>query len=107
MFRAASIVDQEDLLFMGPAAFRYYVAAAIRYVQSDAAGDDSDIIHCLAGIFENRLQWEPDELRAIAPQLAFACRYIVSHYDRFDLTPEIYGDLRPRFEALEQAFQRL
>jgi hypothetical protein len=39
LFREASILYQEDLMFMGPIAFRFYVQAAISYIQSDAATD--------------------------------------------------------------------
>jgi hypothetical protein len=104
MFREASLVYQEDLMFMGPIAFRFYVQAAISYIQSEAATDDSDIINCFAGILDHRLEFEAEELIPVAPQLASVCRYIVEHYDRFALTPDIYGDLRPRFQSLEQTF---
>jgi hypothetical protein len=104
LFREASIVYQEDLLFMGVSAFRFYVQAAINYVQSEAATNDSDMINCLGSIFEHRLGYEAEELRPIADRLASVCRYIIQHYDRFDLDPAIYGDVRPRFAALQRAF---
>jgi hypothetical protein len=104
LFREASIVYQEDLMFMGPVGFRFYVHAAIEYIRSDASTDDSDIINCFATILEHRIEREPEELVAVAPHLAAACRYICEHYERFGLMPEIYGDLRPRFRRLEQAF---
>lgn len=106
LIREASIIYQEDLMFMGPIAFRFYVQAAIRYIQSDAATGDPDIINCFAGILDSRLEFEAEELVPIAAQLASICRYILEHYNRFDLTPEIYGDLCPRFQSLEQAFLR-
>ncbi len=106
LFREASIIYQEDLMFMGAVAFRFYVHAAIRYVRSEASTDDSDIVSCLAMIFEHRLEFEAEELPPVAPQLASVCRYILEHYDRFALTPDIYGDLRPRFQSLEQTFLR-
>ncbi|MBA4032756.1 MAG: hypothetical protein C0478_17955 [Planctomyces sp.] len=104
LFRENSLVYQENLMFMGASAFRYYVQAAISYIQSEAADDDSDIINCFAGLLEHRLEFEAQELVAVAPLLASACRYVLEHYDRFTITPEIYGDLRPRFQALEQTF---
>ncbi len=106
LFREASIIYEEDLRFMGPAAFRFYVLAAIGYIQSVAASGDSHIIHCFASILESRLEFEASELVASAPQLASVCHYILEHYGRYNLTLEIYGDLRPRFQALEQAFLR-
>ncbi|MEW6303463.1 MAG: hypothetical protein AB1705_08340 [Verrucomicrobiota bacterium] len=106
LFRENALYYQEDLRFMGATAFRFYVRAVIRYVESEEATGDSDIINCLAGILEHRLEFEAEELVAVAPQLASACRYVCEHYDRFDVTPEIYGDLRSRFLSLEQAFLR-
>lgn len=104
LFRENSLYYQEDLMFMGASAFRFYVRAAIRYIQSEAATGDSDIINCFAGLLEHRLEFEAQELVAVAPLLASACCYILEHYDRFALAPDIYGDLRPRFQSLEQAF---
>ncbi len=104
LFRENSLYYQEDLMFMGAPAFRFYVQAAMSYMQSEAAAGDSDIISCFAGILEHRLGYEAEELRPISPRLASICGYVLEHYERFDLKPEIYGDLRPRFQALQQAF---
>ena len=106
LFRESSITYQEDLMFMGAPAFRFYVSAAISYIQSEAATGDPDIINCFAGLLEHRLEFEAEELVAVAPLLASVCCYIVEHYDRFALTPDIYGDLRPRLQSLEQTFLR-
>src|SRR4051812_28404572 len=104
LFREASITYQEDLMFMGAIGFRFYVQAAVSYIQSEAASGDSDIISCFASILEHRVEYEAEELRPVAERLASTCVYILEHYDRFDLTPDIYGNLRPRFQALQQAF---
>ena len=45
LFRENSQFYQEDLMWMGPRAFRYYVNAAINYLQSESAGGDSDVLH--------------------------------------------------------------
>ena len=107
LFREASITYQEDLMFMGASAFRFYVQAAISYIKSEAATGDSDIISCFAGILEHRLEHEADELRPIAERLAATCGYIIEHYDRFDLSPDVYGDIRPRFQTLQRAFSEM
>ena|SRR5436309_2366581 len=104
LFRENSTYYQEDLMWMGPIAFRFYVPALIQYIQSDAAVGDSDIINCFAGLVEFRLEHEAEELLPIAEQLASVCEYIIQHYGRFDLSPEIYGDLRPRLQSLQRAF---
>ena len=108
LFRDNSIYYQEDLLWMGPVAFRYYIHAAIRYVQSGDATGDSDIINCLAGTLRHRMQYEPlSELQPIAEPLAVFCAYVVNHFGRFDADPQIYGELRSDYAALVTAFQRL
>ncbi|MEX0703852.1 MAG: hypothetical protein WD069_17265 [Planctomycetales bacterium] len=107
LFRENSLFYQEDLLYMGPRAFRFYVQALLDYIRSDAAAGDADIVSCTAGILEFRLEDEAEELRPVARPLASICEYIVAHYDRFDVTAEIYGDLRPRFRTLQQALSGL
>lgn len=107
LFRDNSLYYQEDLMFMGMVAFRFYVQAAIRYIRSDQANEDSDMVSAFASILELRLKYDRAEVVPIAPLLADACGYILDHYDRFDLVPEIYGDLRPRYQDLQQAFWRL
>lgn len=107
LFRENSLCYQEDLMFMGVSAFRFYVQAAVNYIESEAAAGDSDIINCFAGILEIRLERDTDELRPVAELLASSCGYILEHYDRFDLTHETYGDLRPRLRKLQRAFAEL
>jgi hypothetical protein len=104
LFRENSLHYQEDLMFMGARGFRFYVEAAIDYIQSPSASGDSDMVNCFAGLLEYRLKYEADELRPIAEKLASICGYILDHYDRFEVIPEIYGDLRPHFIALRRQF---
>lgn len=106
LFRQSSLIYQEDLMFMGPVAFRFYVQAAINYIRSEDSTGDADMISCFAAILEHRLEFEGAELVVIARQLASICAYMVQHYDRFDLQQESYGDIRPRLEVLRQAFLR-
>jgi hypothetical protein len=104
LFRENSVYFQEDLMFMGPAAFRVYVIAAINYIQSKEGAGDSDMVNCIASILEFRLHDEGEELRPVASQLLGVCGYILSNYERFGLDSEIYGDLRPRFQGLKRQF---
>jgi hypothetical protein len=107
LFRENSLYYQEGLMWMGPAAFRFYIQAAICYIQSEAAVGDSAIADCLAGTFEFRLEHESAELVPIAEELASICGYVIEHYERFDLTPDIFGDVRSRYQTLQQAFLQM
>ena len=103
LFRENSLTYQEDLMWMGPVAFRYYVQAAIEYVQSPESEGDDCMIDCFAMILEFRLEYERQELLPIAPQLVDACQYIIANFKRFnDADPELYIhlDFRPRYKKL-------
>ena len=108
LFREAPLYYQEDLVFMGSVAFRYYIQAAIRYIQSEAATGDNDIVGYLASILEFRLEHESAELVPIAKQLASACGYVRENSARFD--DGFFGvddDLNTRFLSLQQTFENL
>ena len=107
LFRENSVYYQEDLMWMGPVAFRFYVRAAIRYVESEYATSDSGLVSCVASIFRFRLEHEPAELRSIASSLADFCSYVIEHFGRFDVDPAIYGDLHGDYSALVSAFRHL
>ncbi|MDB5390282.1 MAG: hypothetical protein JWM11_5928, partial [Planctomycetaceae bacterium] len=75
----------EDLQFMGPVAFQYYVQAAIRYLRSDAATRGF-----IGGFFcalQSQFEVNSEELVPIAGELASICGYIVEHHDRLGLPP--------------------
>lgn len=98
----------EDLLWMGPIAFRFYVTAAIRFIQSDDSAFQVGFINGLCGTLEWRLECEsPEELIPVAGQLAAVCRYIAEHWSKFGANEEIYGDLQHRYVALQQTFEHL
>jgi hypothetical protein len=107
LFRENSLHYYEDLLWMGMSGFRFYVPALINYIQCEEATGNSDIVSCFAGLLENRLRREPAEFVPVAELLASTCAWIVEHYDRFDVDPDIYGDVRSRFETLEQTFSQM
>lgn len=89
-------------MWMGPAAFRFYVQAAICYIQSDAATGDSSVVSCFAMILEFRLEHESAELIPIADQLASICGYILEQRERFDFTPETLDDDPVRVQTLQK-----
>lgn len=104
LFSQNPLYYQEDLMWMGVGAFRFYIQAAISYIQREAADNDYDTINCLAGILEFRLKHEYQELRPTAGMLTTFCRYILNHLDKFDA--EIYDDLQARYILLHQSFEQ-
>jgi hypothetical protein len=104
LFRDNSLYYSEDLMYMGPVAFRFYVCAAIRYIRSSCSENDSDFVSSFVGLLEFRLTNEPRELAPVAECLASACHYIVTHQDRWEIIAEIYGNIQPRCERLIEVF---
>src|SRR5215216_5731472 len=90
LFRENALFYQEDLMWMGPVAFRFYVESVIRYIQSNASSSDADAVSCFAMVLEFRLEQEPTELVSVADRLGSICGYIIERYERFDLTPETH-----------------
>jgi hypothetical protein len=107
LFRENFLFYQEDLMWMGPAAFRYYIQAAINYIQSEASTGDSAIVNCLTSLLEFRLEQESSELEPVAEKLAALCGYILDHYRRFDLAPDLYPNVQPRLCMLRETFLRM
>ena len=106
LFRQNALFHGESLHWMGAAAFRYYVMAVISYLKSEHSKDDPDAING----FAFSLEWwakKPREVSPIAAELAEVCRYVVEHYEKFGATPEIYGDLRARYQKLAVKFDAL
>ncbi len=91
-----------DLMWMGPVAFRYYVQAIIRYVQSEGAKGDCETVLFLVSVLEVRIQDEPEEVAPVAEQLTVACDHILEHLADFDA-----DDQRVRYEALRQILRHL
>ena len=106
LFRDNALKYTEDLLWMGPVAFRFYIHAAINYVQSEHATGDCDIINCLAGTLSFWHEHYPAELVPCASVLADFCGTVLEQFDRFDADPEIYVGLREQYQHLADLFTR-
>ncbi len=98
---------QEDLVFMGPRAFRFYVHAAMQYLMSPDASGDGDAANSFAGLLEFRLEHERNEVQPVAGELARICNYLFENISRFECEPSIYGDVGARYAALNSALEQL
>ena len=107
MFRENPLHYEEDLFWMGPVAFRYYVEAAIRYVVSDAARNDSVLISAFLGTLEHRAKDDPDELKPMARRLAAVCRYVVERWSKFNGEGFLREGVRRRYATLAAKFREL
>ena len=100
MFRENFLYYQECLTYMRPPAFRFYVLPAIRYLLSRDADGDSDAASTFCYVLESRLRDHPEALAPIALAVLDAVERILRGFDRFDCTPDIYGDVPGRYRAV-------
>ena len=105
MFRENSMLYQEDLMWMGPTAFCFYLPAFLNYLRSDSAVDAD--LSCLAMILEYRLENDATALIQIAPQVVSICRHILDHFGRYAVDVQLNGDLHSRIESLDLEFRKL
>ena len=136
LFAENALYYQEDLMWMGPKAFRFYVFAAIRCIETT---QNPEMVSGLAGVLEFRLEYERQELEPIAEPLLALCRYVSSHSQECGLPqsdeeiavqagilrnvmtevgmtqdllpegfdPERYLNLRYRYESLRDSFAKM
>ncbi len=100
LFRANFLGYQEDLMWMGPRAFCFYVDAAIAYLVSPEADDDADAINCFCGLVEFQLEYHRKGIEPAFGRLRAATIQILRDFVRFDCDPTIYGDLVSRYQTL-------
>ena len=102
LFRENGHYYGEDLMWMGPVAFRYYVQAATWLIKNESEPLRTEIIPSLVSALEHRLEYEQKELVPIAGQLADVCGYILERYKVLSDLPDIEEQTR----ALQDAVRR-
>jgi hypothetical protein len=99
--QAPSII--EDLMWMGPVGFGYYVDAAIRFLGSPAADADSDSVCMFLSAVEYQVEHNLPRIRPASGRLAAALGDLLADLARFDIDPDIYGDVPARVAALRRS----
>lgn len=99
LFRENSSYYQEDLMWMGPRAFHFYLQAAINYLRSEHSAGDDHMLDCLYEIVVFRSDQE-GFLLAI-DRINEMIDYVIDNYDKFDVDEDIYGDLIGKYTELQ------
>ena len=100
LFRENALFYSEDLLWMGPVGFQFYLAAYINYLLSPASAGDSDGINCFTGLLEFRTQQDSAALIPIQEVVTKACHKLVKDFAKFEANPDFYGPLSSRLELV-------
>jgi len=105
MFKDNSACYLEDLRFMGPVAFSFYLDAAIRYLHSEEAIHDNVMLIGLCQLVDQRLTY------GLLPQESFSriqnvVEYVLDHYDRFKVR-EAYRNARKKYLKLRRRMREV
>lgn len=100
LFRENFLYYQEDLMFMGPKGFCFYVTAAIGYLLSKESDGDSDAANTFCALIEFRLTHERAEISASEPAIRKAILGMLADFERYHCDSNIYGDLPKRYRKL-------
>ena len=95
LFHDNFLFYQEDLKWMGPKAFRFYLPAALDYLLGPEADDDSDAAISFCGLIEYRSDCDPAEIEAVGPVLREGIPKIIENFERYGCDRETYGNSLP------------
>ncbi len=104
MFRDNALYYHEDLMWMGPVAFDFYVEAALRYLESDDTSGTA--LDSFAAVLEFRLEQDQTDFMPVAERLVRLCRRVEADAERLTATPEIAAELTARYRKLLNTFTR-
>lgn len=103
LFRENSAYYQEDLMWMGPRAFSYYIPAAVRYLESEDARGDAQLVSALYDIISFRADTDPEGFAPALDPVREGLAYVIGAFDKFEVDRSIYGDLLTRYRELAAA----
>ncbi len=83
LFATDGLVCQEDLQWMGPVAFVYYLPAAVAYVASPACTGDGDFVAALGSVVRFRLEHDGAAVGAALPTILRLTEVVLTAPERF------------------------
>ena len=104
LFRENSLYYQEDLLWMGIKAFKFYLPSVINYLQSEYAAKDSDLINFLHEIIDFRSS-EAGFSEAL-DSVNSLIDYVLANYEKFEVDSAIYGNLHDKYQDLQNQLKK-
>lgn len=105
LFRENSAYYQEDLMWMGPRAFQFYLQSAINYLESDDSAGDSHLIDSLYEIVVFRSK--DKEFSLAINRIAKMIDYVINNYAKFNVNADVYGDLLGKYRQLQKQLKEM
>lgn len=104
LFADNALYYQEDLSYMPPSPFRYYLHAYMSYLTSSHSEGDTDAASCFLGLLAEKLDTENEKngLLAFWDRIEETLASIRQRKEWFEWDHDIYGDLEERIAAITQ-----
>lgn len=103
LFRDNAAYYQEDLMWMGHQALKFYLIAVYNYLISKFSTLDSHFIYCLYEIFTFRSKEK--DFHIYIYEVNRIVDYIIENYQKFEVEYEIYGELLQKYTMLKLSFE--
>ncbi|MDR3232623.1 MAG: hypothetical protein LBT46_02965 [Planctomycetaceae bacterium] len=103
LFAANALCYQEDLMWMPPTPFRYYICSYINYLLGNKSENDTDAASCFIALVKHKLKCERENILAVWNQVEETLKYICLHAQWFNWNESIYGNLEMEIAATFQA----
>jgi hypothetical protein len=94
LFQENPIERTDELRFMPPVPFRYYILAFRDYVLSEESQDDSDAASCYLRLIEEKVVGQPDTIKSVMPDLIESVQKVAHAQSFYDADLHIYGDFK-------------
>ena len=91
---------QEDLMSMGPVAFKFYIRAAIDYAESDEARFDCDIARTVVLLLDHKWHYEAGHVADLRELFLGYAERLIERMSSMDFQSEIDHRLKRKVERL-------
>lgn len=105
LFRENFLKYREDLMWMGPKAFCFYVKAAIRYLKDPEGFDDWDAISCFHTVVDFQLEYCRADIVPAFDVLRDAVETVLKNLADQPTFPMRYGDVAAKYRRLLSRLQ--
>ena len=100
LFGENGLLYQEDLMWMGPMAFAFYLQAAANYVCGSQSEGDLSFVDSVIRVIDFRSD-EPQIRLAFEP-MGRIVAHVVDNFDRFTIDPEVGQQVLARYRGVQK-----
>jgi hypothetical protein len=106
LFAENALYYQEDLGYMAPVPFRFYLSAFMQYLGSERSRDDSDGAATYLELIIRKLRDEPEVLVPVIQEVLSCAQWVASRQGFYDAEIDIYGVFAQKYRQITDLWGR-